>query len=159
MGLVQVPYGHSMVSRIAPAMGPEAYKTYSMNAPLRSHWRPGTCEEFECDAYLYGWVSTFDLSTELGQQQYWYCKADKERGFSMQRVGTSVVKLTYKPGNRCFRSADHRVPVGRPPRYLVAGGDFRGNPRNIRVVHRNADEWVEDFSIHQDKLATALERG
>ena len=159
-GMVQVPYGHTMVSRIAPAMPAAHYKTYGMAMPLRTHWRPATCDEYGCEAYQHGWVSTFDLSTDLGKGQYEYCKADRTRSFHMQRVDLTLVKFIYKPGNRCFRASDHRVPLGRPPRFVVAGGDWRGNPRGTPVqVHRSAEDWVDDFSNHQDKIAAAIGRG
>jgi hypothetical protein len=158
--MIQVPYGHGRISRMAPAMPPASYKTYAWSAPLRTHFRKGTCEEAGCEAYLYGWVSTFDLSTELGLKQYEFCKADKERGFSIQRTSLTIVKFVYKPGNRCFRSEEHRVPVGKPPRFLVVGGDWRGNPRGTPTqVHRSAEDWIDDFANHQDNLKTAIERG
>lgn len=159
-GMVQVPYGHATVSRIEPELPAHAFKTYGMSMPLRSHWRPATCDEFECDAYQYGWVSTFDLATELGAKQYAYCRQDKTRSFSAQRHGTTLIKLVYKPGNRCFRSADHRMPLARLPRFYVAGGDWRGNPMGVPArVHQRADDWVDDFANHQDTIATAIRKG
>lgn len=158
--MIEVPFGHTVVRRIAPVAGPQAYKTYGMSMPLKSHWRRATCEEVRCEAYVHGWVSTFDLATDMGLKQYEFCKDDRERSFSMQRVSVSLVKFVYKPGNRCFRSGDHRLPLERPARLYVAEGDFRGNPRRIPVrVHTRADDWVEDFSEHQDRLATAIQRG
>ncbi len=160
VAMLEMPFGHTVVRRIAPNMGPEAYKTYGMSMPLSSHWRAATCEEVSCDAWIHGWVSTFDLSTDLGQRQFEFCKNDRERGFSMQRPGLSLVKFVYPPGNRCFRSSEHRLPLDRPARLYVAEGDFRGNPRRIPArVHTRAEHWVEDFSEHQDRLATAIQRG
>lgn len=159
-GLVQVPFGHTMVSRIEPAMPAHAYKTYGMSMPLRSHWRPATCEEVDCDDYRYGWVSTFDGATELGQRQIHYCEHDRSRTFSIQRPSLTLVKFVYPPGQRCFRAGDHRVPLERPARFYVSGGDWRGNPRGTPVrVHRTVEDWCEDFAEHQDRLATAIERG
>ena len=159
-GMVQVPFGSAMVNRIEPVLPAQAFKTYGMAMPLRTHWRPATCEEYGCEAYLNGWVSTFDTATDLGQQQYDYCRQDRTRSFHVQRVGGTLVKFVYKPGNRCFRAAGHRVPLGRPPRFLVTGGDWRGNPRGIPVqVHQRADDWVDDFANHQDKIAAAIGKG
>lgn len=158
--MVSVPFGHARVNRLVPAMGAEAYKTYAMSMPLATHWRPATCDEIDCAAWTNGWVSTFDLGTDLGQQQYAYCKADGSRSFTEQRASLTLVKLVYAPGNRCFQAADHRAPLGRPPRFLVAEGDWRGNPRGIPArVHTRALDWVEDFSEHQDRLATAIQEG
>lgn len=146
-------------ANIRLAAGPEHYKSYSMRAPFRSHWRPATCEEYECEAFLTGFVTTVDLNTELGQRQYHYLTHDRERSYSMQRVSMTLVKFIYGPGNRCFSSQDHRVPVGRPPRLLVVGGDWRGNPRREVRVHSRVDDWVDDSRNHQDKIATIVQRG
>lgn len=159
-GMIQVPFGNAMVSRIEPAGPAGSYKTYGMSMPLRTHWRPASCEEADCEAYRHGWVSTFDLATELGQHQAAYCLADKERSFSMQRPTATMIKFIYKPGNRCFRSGDHKVPLERPARFYVQGGDWRGNPMGTATrVHTRPEHWVEDFSEHQDRLATAIKKG
>lgn len=158
--MLQIPFGHTTVRRIAPAMPAHAYKTFGLAMPVRTHFRPATCDEAGCEAYKYGWVSTFDLGTDLGQAQYEHCKADRTRSFSIQRASLTLVKFTYPPGNRCFRAGDHRVPLERPARFYVADGDFRGNPRGTPVrVHSHAEHWCEEFAEHQDRLSTAIERG
>lgn len=156
--MTSVPFGRTFVQRIVPLMPPQAYKTYGMSMPLASHWRPATCEEFECEAYRNGWVSTFDLSTDLGEKQYDYCTHDKTRSYSEQRVTLTLVKLVYKPGNRCFRAGDHKLPLERPAVFTVTGGDWRAYLSGPRV-HARAEDWVEDFSEHQDRLATVIQRG
>lgn len=159
-GTVSVAFGSTFVQRIMPVAGAAAYKTYGMSMPLASHWRPATCEEVDCQAYRHGWVSTFDLSTELGRKQYHFCSADRERSHAEQRPSLHLVKLVYPPGMPCFARSDHRLPLERPARFYVAEGDWRGNPRRTPVrAHSRAEDWVEDFSMHQDKIATAIERG
>jgi hypothetical protein len=145
---------------IMPAGPPQAYKTYGMSMPLKTHWRPATCEETGCDAYRRGWVSTFDLSTDLGKRQFDYCKADKTRSFSIQRPAANLVKFVYAPGNCCFKAGDHRLPLERPARLYVAEGDWRGNPRGVPArVHQRPQDWVDDFANHQDRLAAAVQKG
>lgn len=146
-------------NNIIPAAGPEHYKSYSMRSPIKTHWRQATCEEYECEAFLVGFITTVDLNTELGQRQYDYLIHDRERSYSMQRVSMTMVKFIYGPGNRCFSSGDHRVPVGRPPRLLVVGGDWRGNPRREVRVHTRVEDWVDDSRNHQDKIARLIQRG
>jgi hypothetical protein len=150
-------------NRLAPDAGPEHFKSYSARSPLGTHWRPATCEEFECDSFMCGFVLTIDLSTELGQKQWHYVtKVDKERSYSIQRPSESIVKVIYGPGNPCFEPyrSNHRVPIGRPPFYLVAEGDWRGNPRRLPPYrHRRVEDFVDDFANHQDKISTALQRG
>lgn len=121
--------------------------------------RPASCEEYECDGWLYGFVTTVDLSTDLGQRQHHFLTHDKHRSYTMQRVSMQLVKFVYKPGNICMSWDQHRVPIGRPPRLLVVGGDWRGNPRGTMVRHTKIDHWCEDFGEHQQKLAEYQNRG
>lgn len=144
-------------NRLTPDAGPEHFKSYSWRAPLATHWRQGTCEEYECEAYLKGFVTTVDISTDLGQKQYHFLTHDKTRSCSMQRVSQTVFKFIYPPGNKCMKYWEHRVPIGKPPLLLVLGGDWRGNPRQLKtVVHRRPEDWIEDFSEHQDRIANVL---
>jgi hypothetical protein len=153
-------HGAVRLNRIPPAGPAHAYKTYGIAMPLATHWRPATCEEVDCAAYRNGWVTTVDLSTDLGKRQFEHCKGDRSRSYSMQRPELNLIKFVYAPGNRCFSAGDHRLPLGRPARFYVAGGDYRGNPRGIRTrVHQRAADWVEDFAGHQGRLAAAIERG
>lgn len=158
--MVSVPFGHTRVNRIAPDLPPAAFKTYGMAMPLATHWRPATCDEVECEAYRCGWVTTVDLSTELGQRQAHYIRRDSSRHASEQQESLTLVRFTYAPGQRCFSYGEHRLPVGRPARFYVAEGDWRGNPRGLPTrAHARAEDWVDDFATHQDKLATAIQRG
>lgn len=159
--MIQVPFGNAMVSRVEPLMPSSAYKTYGMSMPIKTHWVPATCEQVDCQAYLKGWVSTFDLSTDLGKRQYHYCSYDdKTRKYTEERIGDSLVQLTYAPGNTCFASGDHKLPLGRPAIFTVKDGDWRGNPRRTDIrVHVSAEDWVEDFATHQDRLAAEIQKG
>jgi hypothetical protein len=140
--------------------GPEWFKTYSMRSPLSTHWRPADCAEYECDEFLYGQVLTVDMGTELGQRQAYYLRHDRTRRMHEQKVSDTLVKFVYGPGNECFNSGEHRVPIGRPPFLLVADGDWRGNPRGTPVRrHRQVEDWVEDFALHQIEVKQARERG
>src|ERR1700733_771451 len=98
--MISVPFGpHGQtVSRLAPLGDPRAYKTYGASMPLRTHWRTGTCEEAGCEAHRSGWVTTVDLSTDLGQKQAHYIMHDKSRRWTMQRVSLTIVKFVYGPG-------------------------------------------------------------
>lgn len=159
--MVQVPFGRTMVSRLAPDAGPENFKTYTMAAPFASHWRPASCEEYECDDFLHGFVMTIDFSSDLGQRQLHYLtKVDKDRRYHMQRTGPYEVKLIYGPGNPCFKRGEHRVPLDRPPFYLVSEGDWRGNPRGVRPrSYQRPEDWVDDFATHQNRIVDTLKRG
>jgi hypothetical protein len=51
------------------------------------------------------------------------------------------------------------VRLDRPELYLVADGDWRGNPTGRQRTHQNAADWVEDFGEHQLRIADQVERG
>jgi hypothetical protein len=148
-------------NRLAPDAGPEHFKTYNWSAPLETHWRRATCEEVDCEQMKYGFVTTVDFSTELGQKQLHYLtQEDKDRRYSMQRTGPFEVKLIYGPGNPCMKRAEHRVPIGRPPLFVVTGGDWRGNPLGTRPLkHKSAEDWVDDFANHQQAIIDRIKRG
>jgi hypothetical protein len=145
--------------RIQPLMMPRAYKTYSISAPMRTHWRSASCEEYECDDFLKGFITTVDMTTDLGQKQFHYLSHDRTRTYRMEQLNIYVVQFIYGPGNRCFRSDEHRIPTGRPARYLVVGGDWRGNPERSGRIHRCAEDWVDDNANHLIKLQDVIKRG
>ena len=144
--------------RVPPALPAAAMKTYQIAAPLATHWRPATCEEAECLAYLHGWQTSCDESTELGQRQVAYIRHDKTRKHAERRAETGLTVFEFGPGQKCFRP--HRVPNTRPERFLVTGGDWRGNPLGTRPrEHARPDDWVEDMAESLDEIRTRHERG
>ena len=159
MPMISVPFGDTTVQRIAPLHPVSAYRTYGLSMPLKTHWRRATCAEVSCLQYLNGWVSTFDLSTDLGAKQYHFCsREDRDRSFTEERTALNLVRLSYPAGTPCFRRGQHQVPLERPARLIVAHGDWRGFLGAPRV-HARAQDWVEDFSLHADKINTAIGRG
>ena len=38
-----------------PLLPSGSMKTYQMAQPLKTHWRPASCEEVDCPNYLSGW--------------------------------------------------------------------------------------------------------
>lgn len=151
--------GSVILNRIDPALPPQSYKTYGMVMPLRTHFRKATCAEVECDDWVMGFDSIVDITTELGRKQAHYILNDKTRSHTFEQIGPSLVKFHFQPGTIPFASPkhDHFVRMDRPPLFVVRGGDWRGNPRGTEpMVHRNADNWVDDFATHQDRLARAM---
>jgi hypothetical protein len=158
MPMIQIPFGNTVVTRVEPVGRPQDYKTYTIAFPTKTHWRPATCEEVLCFAYLNGWATTVDLNTDLGQKQYHYIKTESGRSFTEEKTGSSLAKFSFGPGQVCFGASQHKVPLERPARFLVTPGDFRARTGTTRV-HANGGDWAEDFALHQDKINTAIERG
>lgn len=145
-----------MINRtVQPLMGPASYKTYQVKMPLSTHWVTATCDEVDCAHYRGGWrVRVEGLTPEL-------IHTIKTSGRSYQKMTVSEGEtwLIFSAGQPCFRASTHKVPAERPGLYIVRGGDFRGNPRGDRRVHKNGQEWAEDFSEHLDKIQNEIKKG
>lgn len=146
-----------MINRILPQGRPGDYKTYSIASPIATHTREARCEEVECDAHANGWVSAIDVSTDLGSKQANYIRLHSGRHISSTQTDGTVVRFTFPAGQQCF--AEHRVSLERPALFIVRGGDWRGNPAGIRPVQRKAEDWVDDFATHQQRVADAVKKG
>src|ERR1700677_1307353 len=133
--------------RIIPKVGPEHYKSYSIRAPLSTHWKRATCAEYECDGYMFGWTTTLDITTERGRELAHFILHDKSRSCTHERIGPNLVAFHYQPGQTCFKNDDHRVAIGRAPIALVQEVDWRGNPRNTPPrVFKRVEDWRDDFA-------------
>lgn len=143
--------------RIQPQMPAQAYKTYQISSPVRTHYRDATCQEVECAAYAHGWMTNIDVAMPLGRDQANYIRLRSGRAFISSEVGT-LVSFTFAPGQRCF--AAHKVSLDRPEFYVVRDGDWRGNPRRTEPrIHSGAAAWVDDFATHQQALADEVQKG
>lgn len=143
------------LNRIEPAAGPSAYKTWQIAAPISTHWRPASCEEANCEQYRNGWQVRAEGLTAQELHLATHCG----RKYRLAAVAAGESYLVYEAGQPCFRSGTHRVRIEREERFLVTGGDWRGNPRQERREHHNAAEWQEEMAGHLDQLHTAYERG
>lgn len=144
------------INRVAPKMPTAAYKTYAFGLPF-SQWRRASCAEVDCRAYLEGWATKVDERTELGMAQAYYIRRESRRGFREYRDEAGLTVFQFNPGQTCFGSDRHLVP-SRPPLWVVRGGDWRKNLGILRR-HTSAEDWADDFRNHQDRLATAIQRG
>ncbi|MET7441188.1 hypothetical protein ACFYQQ_01245 [Streptomyces sp. NPDC005496] len=142
--------------RPEPLMGPAAYKTYAVVAPLSSHFRKGTCAEVGCGHYRDGWrVRVEALTSDL-----LHAAKTSGRRFVEQQVAEGETWLLFEAGQPCFRAAEHRVRVDRPPLYVVRDGDHRGNPRGTKArVHHTPANWLDDFATHQQAIADEIKKG
>ena len=148
------------LNRIVPAIGPEAYQTFQVTAPLSTHWQERPCDGkgVDCDAAERGWKMVIDLNTSLGREQARYIKQQSGRKYEIAEQKDGVVTLVFPGGQPCF--ARHRVRIDRPETYLVRGGDFRGNPTGRKTrVHTKPEHWVEEFALNQDRIAEARKKG
>lgn len=144
--------------RLPPKLPESAMQTFQVTAPKSTHTRKVSCEEAECQQYARGWRMRIDLNTNLGQMQAHYIKHQSGLSYKVTSQRDGVVELEFRSGQPCFQ--EHRVRNSLPEKYLVKGGDYRGNPlRTPTRVHKRPEFWVEEFAEHQDRLKTAIERG
>lgn len=144
------------MNRIQPQMGPEAYKTYSISAPVSTHFRRATCAEVDCPDFLSGWR----VRVEGLPAQLLHDAKTSGRKYVEVQVTEGETWLHYEAGQPCFRVAEHRIRIGKPELFLVQDGDWRGNPRQTRTrMHQKPEFWVEDFGEHQQNIADQIERG
>ena len=144
-----------MVFRLDPQMPVGSYKTYQVKQPKTAQTRIASCEAADCEAYLNGWVTRIDESTDLGGRQAHYIRTRSERKYTVTKIN-GITEFTFEPGQRCF--GEHHV-LDRPQFYLVRDGDWRGNPSGKQRMHTRGEYWIEDFAEHQDRLKTEIERG
>lgn len=137
-------------NRIAPVGPVRAYQTFSVTAPLATHFRPATCEEIECEAMRNGWITRAQ-----SDEQSEYIRRHSGRTFVEREPGVFV----FAPGQICFAAASHRMRLEREEIYTVRDGDWRGNPTGHIRKHTRSDLWVEEFAEHQDFIKTIQERG
>lgn len=140
-------------NRFAPLGDPGQYVTYGISA-LPDTSVVAACKDVGCEAYRYGWESTFDESTDLGREQARYVRQECGRDFDEMRTGTGLTVFRFKPYQRCF--AEHRT---KPDRFLVRDGDWRGNPTGRGRLYVNGRDWAEDFMEHEGALADLREKG
>jgi hypothetical protein len=131
-------------------------RTYQIDQPLNTHYRRASCAEVECRNYTRGWVMGYDLTDPQAAAAARWIRDHSGRTFSAKLTPGKVV-LTFPAGQTCFRK--HRVPLQREPFYVVRNGDFRGNPKRERVVHKSADTFVDQWENDLDRLNTVRERG
>ena len=143
--------------RITPKLPAGKMKTYQLLMPVSSHFRRATCEEVGCENQQVGWETYIDESTELGKRQAAYIRQDSGRRFAESKDRTGITIFDFPAGQTCFE--EHYASLEREPIHIVRGGDRRGNPTGFKQRHANAQDWVEDFAEHQQKIADAVEKG
>lgn len=134
-----------------------AVKTYQVLAPESTHWRSATCAEAGCLSYTQGWRVRLEKLTPAEE----YAVRHSGRKSTEVSFAEGTTYLVFEPGQECFKSFEHMLPIGRPGLYVVRDGDpWRGNPRGTQTrVHTKPDFWVEDFANHQQKLYDRWKRG
>lgn len=142
------------INRVELATPVQAMQTFAAASPAPTHFRTARCEEVDCRFHREGWRIPVDADTDLGRRQIQLINASGRR-YTVQHDGPLTV-FVFHAGQQCF--AVHQVPVGRPPLYLVRGGDWRANTGLIRR-HTRAEHWVENLHEDTDRVLAIVKRG
>lgn len=137
-----------------PLADPRAYKTYSISAPLATHWRPATCAEVDCPYYLHGWR----VRKEHCDEQMLHVIATCGRRYRELAIRQGETYFEFEAGQPCLKASEHRARVERPELYLIRDGDMRGNPTGRRI-EVSGTTWNDDFGEHQERLADLQKEG
>lgn len=141
--------------RVAPKMDPRFYQSFEIHSPIATHYRTVSCRDMECQHYLAGWVSKFDVSTQQGRA--WAIAVRQSgRRYTFEQHGTEVT-FKFPPGQTCFQ-APHKVAVERPELFVVRDGDWRDNPTG-RKAHVRPREFVERMADNLDYIHSEMKRG
>ncbi|MEV8402581.1 hypothetical protein [Streptomyces niveus] len=133
-------------------LDPGAYQTYAITQRADTLVR-AACEQVGCAAWLNGWETALDETTELGRQQAAYVRQKSGRTFRELRArGLTVFR--FEAHQRCF--AEHQT---RPQIFAVRDGDHRGNPTGRHRQHARPQDWVEDFGENQLALVDQQQKG
>lgn len=133
---------------------PRNYQTYTILAPLSTHWRKATCAEVDCPDYLNGWRTRVEYLTP----EQLHLARNCGRRHIVVKVGPGETYLVYDAGQPCFQVSTHRMRLEREERYLIRDGDARGNPTGRRV-EVSGTAWNDDFGEHQQRLADLQQEG
>jgi hypothetical protein len=147
-------------NRVRPALAVQHMKTYAISQPMQSHFRKASCAEVECDGYTHGWMTRVPAGSEMAQ----YILSKQHGRHFTETTGHSNLaageqEFLFPPGQSCFRASEHRIFLDRPAFFVVRDGDWRGNPTGRTRQHTRAEDWVDDFRTHQDRIAQAHQRG
>jgi hypothetical protein len=106
-----------------------------------------------CWSYLKGWETFLDEKVPAQAEAARWIRHESGRTFT-ETTGGGLTVFRFGPGQRCF--TEHRT---RPQQWVERDGDWRGRGRGAVLLHKRPADWQESFGEHQDRLATAIERG
>lgn len=124
-------------------------RAYHILRPVSTHWRPATCEEVECPEFLNGWRTRIPWGDEALLATL---RASGRQGLETTGIGDAEREFLFNPGQPCFRSSLHRLPVDRPALYRIRDG--------VRQPQRVSSQgWHDDLGEHLDRLRAIQEKG
>lgn len=146
---------NQQVNRVPPKMPTHCYKTFRVMSPISTHYRPATCEEAKCDAFLNGWTYN---KTALAAGNLLYAVTHAGKRYREVEHDKETY-LVFEPGQRCFHSSTHVVPLERPEFYFSGRGDHRSFSTRKAQKFTRPEDWQDSFATHLDMIRREIEKG
>ena len=147
------------VNRFTPALPTQAYKTYAVRTQLTTHYRPARCAEIDCPDYIHGWYLKIDGTPA----DLLYAAMNSGRRYTRGELwngqGEAFQALIFEAGQECFRVDTHVKSLERPEFFYVGRGDFRSFSTRRASQFDRADQFVDSFATHLDRIKREIERG
>lgn len=138
---------------------PEAFTTFGMRAPIKTHFIELPCKIAQCKRFVHGWTTTLDpkRAEHLPLIQHIVSGRSGRRWSYGENTPEGYLTFVFPPGQACFRNSHHQRDDSVPELYVVRSGDFR-TPIHRREPKRvSPDNWLEAFDRNQTALIKAQE--
>lgn len=137
----------------------EAFTTFTMHAPLATHFIELPCKVAQCKRYVHGWTTVLDPKREehLLFIQHIVSGRSGRRWSHGETTPEGYLSFVFPPGQSCFRNSHHQRDESKDELYVVRKGDFRTpyGKRDPKVM--SPDLWLETFAKNQNVLLKAHE--
>lgn len=139
--------------RAVPGLPVQAFRTFQIFRPLRTHWRQGKCEEVKCEHWAKGWVTIVPVESV----QYAYIKGNSGRKFTETIQPGGLAEFRFEAGQDCFAASEHRMPIDRDPILKMRDGDWRGNPTD-KSYRLSSDSWGDAIGENLERLKDSRQK-
>ncbi len=136
---------------------PEAFTSFGMRAPLRTHFIELPCSVAQCKGWVHGWTTTLDPMRPEHLPLIAHI-VDGRSGRRWTRGEASpegYLTFHFTSGQPCFRNSHHKRDEEKRELYVVRRGDYRTPYAQREPKAMSFDNWVEAFDRNQTALVTA----
>lgn len=136
-----------------------AFTTFTMHAPLATHFIELPCKVAQCKRYVHGWTTVLDPKREehLPLIQHIVSGRSGRRWSYGENTPEGYLSFVFPPGQSCFRNSHHQRDESKDELYVVRRGDFRTPYGQRDPKAMSPDLWLETFANNQNALIKAQE--
>lgn len=137
----------------------EAYTSFGMRAPLRTHFIELPCKIAQCHGYVHGWTSVLDPMREdhlIGIKHIVSGRSGR-RWSRGETTPEGYLTFVFPPGQSCWKNSHHTRDDSKRELYVVRRGDYRMPYARREPAAMSFDNWIEAFDKNQTALVKAHE--